>query len=516
MSNEYYDHTTYPATSSTLASSPMRSELDFIEAGFDKLPALTGNGGKLTAINAGGTSMEAITTTGTGSGVRATSPTLVTPDIGAANATSINRVNIAGVATGATLAMADNSSLSTIGGYAAAFVFTGATNVTVPTSGTLLTSATPVASLAGGAAGQIAYQSATDVTSFIPVGAVGRALVSNGSSPPGWTNGALSLGGNLSTVGALATIGNFSANLTFTGNTAVTFPTSGVLALAGANTDITSLSNVTVPTQANATANTAIANTLFVSNAITNTPSLPQIQTISGSVASNALTIGAGALTLGFRSTTLTSGTITTVTSTPSNLVVPSGATLGTVNAVASSLVVLALNNAGTIELAVINLSGGNDLTETGLISTTAISAGSSSASVAYSTTARTSVAYRVIGRIDSTQATAGTWATTPSLIQGAGGQAITAMSSLGYGQTWQNVTGSRAVGTTYYNTTGRPILVFISGNSTAFAQFNTGGIAFPFTTASSTVGAGTFLVMPGASYSVTNLSIFTNWNELR
>jgi hypothetical protein len=35
---------------------------------------------------------------------------------------------------------------------------------------------------------------------------------------------------------------------------------------AGANTDITSMGTVTVPTQANATANTTIANTLFVSN----------------------------------------------------------------------------------------------------------------------------------------------------------------------------------------------------------------------------------------------------------
>jgi len=150
-----------------------------------------------------------------------------------------------------------------------------------------------------------------------------------------------------------------------------------------------------------------------------------QIQTISGSVAANDLTVGAGALTLGFRSTTLTSGTITTVTGTPSNLVVPSGATLGTTNAVASSIAVIALNNAGTIELAVINTAGGVSLDETGLISTTAISTGADLANVIYSTTARSNVAYRVIGFINSTQATAGTWATTPSLIQGAGGQAL-------------------------------------------------------------------------------------------
>ena len=46
MPNEYYDHTTYPATSATLSSSAMRSELDLIEAGLDKLPTMAGKAGK--------------------------------------------------------------------------------------------------------------------------------------------------------------------------------------------------------------------------------------------------------------------------------------------------------------------------------------------------------------------------------------------------------------------------------------------------------------------------------------
>ena len=148
-----------------------------------------------------------------------------------------------------------------------------------------------------------------------------------------------------------------------------------------------------------------------------------KVQAISASVAASALTISASATILDFRSSTLTSGAITTVSGTPGNLVVPSTATLGTTSAVQSRLVVLALNNAGTIELAVVNISGGNDLSETGLVTTTAIAAASNSASTVYSTTARTSVAYRVIGYIESTQATAGTWATAPSTIQGIGGR---------------------------------------------------------------------------------------------
>ena len=199
----------------------------------------------------------------------------------------------------------------------------------------------------------------------------------------------------------------------------------------------------------------------------------PQIQPISASVAANALTISASALTLDFRSTTLGSGTVTTVTGTPSNLVISSGSTLGTVSATQSRIVVIALNNSGTIELAAVNISGGNQLDETNLISTTAEggAGAADSASVIYSTTARTSLAYRVIGYVESTQATAGTWATAPSTIQGYGGQALNSMSSLAYGQTWQNVTGSRAASTTYYNTTGKPIYVSITGSATSAAS---------------------------------------------
>ena len=248
-----------------------------------------------------------------------------------------------------------------------------------------------------------------------------------------------------------------------------------------------------------------------------------QIQPISASVAASALTLTASALSLDFRSATLTSGTITRVSGTPASLVVPSTATLGTVSAVQSRILVLALNNAGTIELAVVNIAGGNDLSETGLISTTAISAAATSASVVYSTTARTSVAYRVIGYIESTQATAGTWATAPSTIQGVGGQALTAMSSLGYGQKWTDVTGSRVTGTTYYNTTGRPIEVAVTGGTGSLnsgIQVVVAGLTI-YTNqtndgaSGSTIG-GTFIVPANNSYSVTAYGGFSSWFELR
>jgi len=240
------------------------------------------------------------------------------------------------------------------------------------------------------------------------------------------------------------------------------------------------------------------------------------IQPISASVGSSALTISASALTLDFRSTSLTSGTVTTVTGTPANLVISSGSTLGTIAATQSRIIVIALNNAGTIELAAVNISGGNDLTETTLISTTAEggAGAADSANVVYSTTARTSLAYRVIGYIESTQATAGTWATAPSTIQGYGGQALSAMSSLGYGQTWQTVT--RTSGTTYYNTTGKPITVcaVATGNNTLVTVV--GGITVANQAALAGLNNVIFSVVPpGVSYVITCPS-FQAVSELR
>lgn len=182
------------------------------------------------------------------------------------------------------------------------------------------------------------------------------------------------------------------------------------------------------------------------------------LRSITGTVSANALTAGLEADSLTFRSATLTDGAPTILSFSTLSLVVPSGATLGTIDTIQSRLILLAINNAGTVELAVVNLQGANNLDETTLVSTTTIGTGSDSDNAIYSTTARSNVAFRVVGFIESTQATAGTWATSPTTLQGAGGNALTAMSSLGYGQTWQSV--SRTSGVTYYNTTGKPILL--------------------------------------------------------
>ena len=253
------------------------------------------------------------------------------------------------------------------------------------------------------------------------------------------------------------------------------------------------------------------------------------IQPITASVGSSALTCTLNPTILNFRNTPLTSGTINTRTVAAAiSVVVPSSATLGTVSTIQSRLVVIALDNAGTVELAVVNIAGGTNLDETTLISTTAISAAATSASVVYSTTARTSLPFRVVGYVESTQATAGTWATAPSTIQGQGGQALAAMSSLGYGQTWQNIFASRAYAITYYNTTGKPISINMtySGAGALYPWIN--GVALGAIgsagSGSTTIAQPSIIIPQGASYafSSSNSSLTTagitlaSWNELR
>lgn len=250
---------------------------------------------------------------------------------------------------------------------------------------------------------------------------------------------------------------------------------------------------------------------------------------VSASVAANALTVGLSPCKMDFRNATLTNGaSVSRNISSALSLAVPSGATLGTTNATQARLVLLAIDNAGTVELAIVNLAGGNNLDETTLISTTAISAASAAANVIYSTTARANVPFRVVGFIDITETAAGTWATAPSTIQGAGGNAMSALGGLGFGQTWQALVGSRAASTTYYNTTRKPISVKVgcynTANSTLFGLSLTVNGVTSYQIGIATAAGGTLavsleeIVPPGGSYSVsiqanTTLNV---WNELR
>ncbi len=112
-----------------------------ISAGSGKIAVTNGDGvAGNTSIDLGSVSAANLSngTTGSGSIVLATSPTLTTPNIGVATATSINKVTITQPTTGATLTIADGKTLTASNSLT--FTGTDGTSMAFPsTSGTVAT-----------------------------------------------------------------------------------------------------------------------------------------------------------------------------------------------------------------------------------------------------------------------------------------------------------------------------------------------------------------------------------------
>lgn len=237
------------------------------------------------------------------------------------------------------------------------------------------------------------------------------------------------------------------------------------------------------------------------------------VQSVSATVAANALTLGWVAQSLTFRNPSLTSGVPVSATPAASlSLVVPSGATLGTSNGVQATIVLLVAYNGGTPVLCAANMAGGFDLSETNLISPTTISAGATSATTIYSASAVSANSpYHVVGVTSLTQATAGTWVTPATFTQGVGGQAFSALHSFGYGQNWTDVTASRSFGVTYYNVSDRPKGVSAYANMATAAtglNFATNGNTIVSTTVPAGYSSGNvMMVQPRMPYSITATS---------
>jgi hypothetical protein len=90
----------------------------------------------------------------------------------------------------------------------------------------------------------------------------------------------------------------------------------------------------------------------------------------------------------------------------------------------------------------------------------------------------------------------------------------------LGVGQTTTNVTGSRANGVTYTNTTGRPITVYVSASSSsASGNVYVDGVTVFLSLCRSTYFNFVpicFIVPAGSTYSIANFDYYSYWVELR
>lgn len=252
-----YDGTDYEAlgfTSWTVDGTPGSNDMPgkYIiavtpDGGFTPATALTITNDKAVALTGalsvtGHVTFEGVTSTGaTGSGalVFATSPTLVTPTLGVASATSINKVAITAPATSATLTIADGKTLTV--NNTITLAGTDATTMTFPTTSATL-ARTDAANTFTGASTASAWvlTSPTITTSIVPTSNDGAAL---GSTTNQFSDLFLAEGGVINFDNGDATITQTGNDITIAGITTFGVGTSTAVTLGtielGAASDTT-------------------------------------------------------------------------------------------------------------------------------------------------------------------------------------------------------------------------------------------------------------------------------------
>jgi hypothetical protein len=244
------------------------------------------------------------------------------------------------------------SSFTTSGAFAVTQTYTGATNVTFPTSGTLATTSqipsgaaltkaddtnvtltlggspttalVNAASITAGWTGQlgltrggtaasltasnggIVWSNASQLQILSGTATANLPLLSGSTATPSWGSFALSLGGALTTAGALTTSGAFGSTFTFTNTTAVTFPTSGTLATTSqipTGAALTKADDTNVTLTLGGSPTTALVNAASITAGWTGQLSLARGGTAANLTASNGgifySTASAGAILAG-------------------------------------------------------------------------------------------------------------------------------------------------------------------------------------------------------------------------
>jgi hypothetical protein len=211
MSNPFYDHTTYPANGAQGTSSALRAELDAIEAGFDKLPTLSGNGGKIVVVNAAASALEAIAAPGTSGNVLTSNGSAWT-----------SAASTAGTVTSASVVSANG-----FAGTVATATSTPAITLTTSITGLLKGNGTALSAATAGTdyvapSGALGTPSSGTLTN-----ATGLPLTTGVTGVLGAANGGTGVANNAAAT--LTRSGNHGLTLTTTNTTSLTLPTSGTV-----------------------------------------------------------------------------------------------------------------------------------------------------------------------------------------------------------------------------------------------------------------------------------------------
>jgi len=238
MSNNFYTHGSFPTTGSAATSATMRSELDLITAGFDKLPTLTANANKFVVVNSAGTALTA---------------TSALP---------------AGTVTDTTFTVQNTTDNTKTFQFLASGITAGTLRIyTVPDANTTLVGTGVAQTLTN----KLISGSTNTITN------IGNAALTNSSVTIGSTS--VSLGGTAATIAGLTLTAPVIATIVNTGT--LTLPTSTDTLVGRATSD--TLTNKLISGSTNTL--TSIANASLTNSSVT--------------VGTTAIALGASSLTLG-------------------------------------------------------------------------------------------------------------------------------------------------------------------------------------------------------------------------
>jgi hypothetical protein len=191
--------------------------------------------------------------TGSGALVFANAPTLVSPNLGNATATTVNKLTITQPTTAATLTVANGATLATTGAFITTLNSTANTSVTLPTSGTLATLAgteTLTSKTISGANNTLTNIANTSlVNSAVTIGSTTVALGGTSTSLAGLTE--LSVD-----------------NLNLNGNTLSSLDANGNIVISPNGTGTVDVANHRITGVATPVNSTDAANKAYVDNAI--------------------------------------------------------------------------------------------------------------------------------------------------------------------------------------------------------------------------------------------------------